>query len=329
MSNQSKTDNASLPTSSNQLSRFLFDDLAVRGIAVQLDSVWRDIHEAYAYPEEIMRILGEAVTATTMLAGNIKFSGSLKLQIHNQTGDQPNNQPIKLLLAQCRDDLHTRGLVHWRDFATDQSHLSLADSQIALTLQHDNTGRDYQGLIDASSGSLAIGLETYYDNSEQLPTRIWLFIHADYACGIMLQRMPAKLGKHVDSNADNASTEADPAQQEALDDGWQRLQMLTDTLKAEEIATLPIQEILHRLYHEEQVELLAAREVHKHCPCINEQRIENMLKGLGQQELEETIEQEGIVRVNCEFCNTDFEYDAIDVQQLFNTSAAPGSDMPQ
>lgn len=308
---------------SNQLSRFLFDDLAVRGIAVQLGNVWQDIHTAYDYPAEIRRILGESVAATAMLAGNIKFDGTLKLQIQNSAEDQP----VQWLLAQCRSDLQLRGLVHWRDFATDFARstdlLSLTGSQIALTLQHDNTGRDYQGLIDASSGSLATGLEAYYEQSEQLPTRMWLFINDHSACGFMLQRLPAERGIGVVTNNEQQ------AKHDELDDGWKRLQLLADTLKPEEIAALPMPEILHRLYHEENVQLLATRDVQKYCPCVNEQRIENMLKGLGHNELQETIEQEGIVRVNCEFCNTDFEYDAIDVQQLFNENSVPGSDLEQ
>lgn len=299
------------PIPRNQVTRFMFNEHAVRGLAVQLDDTWQNIHQAYNYPTEIRRLLGEATAATSLLTANIKFSGVLKLQIR---GDAPD-MPVQWLLAQCRDDLQVRGLAQWRDFAADQdtTKLDLTGCQIALTLQNDDTGQNYQGLIDASSGDLGQGLQDYYEHSEQLPTRLWLHVSEQHACGFMLQQMPT----------------ADLSRDEWDEDAWQRLTLLADTLKADELFELPIENILQRLFHEEDVQIMAQREVTKLCPCIDEQRIDNMLRGLGQQELEETLDQEGSVKVNCEFCNTDFSYDAIDVQQLFADNSAPGSNQTQ
>lgn len=327
-------DTAPLPV--NQFSRFMFHNCPVRGLAVQLHDVWQDIHSAHDYPEPVRQLLGQAMAAITMLTGNIKFTGAIKLQIHSrmpEADSKPEDTPIKSLMAQCTDQLGLRGLVHWeQESVTNESTMFLEKNQIALTLQHYNTGKNYQGLIDSSSNSLAQGLEEYHLQSEQLPTRIWLFVTEESACGIMLQKMPEAASEldllKMQSKDDPVSNKA-TIEPFANEDAWERLQYLTETLKGEELSTLPITDVLHRLYHEEDCELLSTKPVTKFCPCKDENRVENMLRGLGKKELDETLEQEGVVKVNCEFCNIDFSYDSIDVEQLFNEDAVPGSPLTQ
>lgn len=301
----------------NQLSRFMFKDFAVRGLAIQLHDVWQSIHQAYDYPEAVRTLLGEAIAATGLLTGNVKFNGALKLQIlGSQEADRPSM--LNMLLTQCNNQMAIRGLAHVKDYGTeagtDIDPNLLLNCTISLTMQHDDTGKNYQGLIDADTGSLSQGIEHYCTHSEQLPTRMWLFVNEHTACGFMLQRMPPEHPEY-DSETD--------------EDGWERVQHLAGTLTLEEMAALPIKDILHRLFHQERYELMAVQSVSKFCPCVDEQRVDKMLRGLGRQELEDTIAEQGEIKVNCEFCNQDFVYDPIDVEQLCNQLVVPTADRTQ
>jgi molecular chaperone Hsp33 len=291
------------------LHRFLFERFPIRGHLVHLDAAWRALIEHRAYPDAIRGTLGEAVVASLLLAATIKFEGVLSLQLQ---GDGP----MHLLLVQCTSGLGVRGLARYRDLPADAPHeISdlVGEGNLTVTLETDDGAQRYQGIVPIEGERLAASLQGYFQNSEQLPTRLWL--HADEmgASGMLLQKLPGA----------EALPAADAA---ALDDAWRRVQIIGDTLTKEELRTLADAEILHRLFNEDDLRLFEPSPVYFRCRCSRE-RVAGMLQGLGETETRSVIEERGKVEVHCDFCNRAYVFDAVDVEQLFKApvAAARGS----
>ena len=176
--------------------------------------------------------------------------------------------------------------------------------RLAITLYPGTMGERYQGIIDLQKDSLAQCLEDYFRQSEQLATRLWLAADGEAAGGMLLQELPRETQD---------------------DDAWARDVHLGETIRHDELLQLPAREILHRLYHEEDVRLFEGEPVSFRCGCSRE-RIEAMLRGLGHGEVLDIIEEQGAVRVDCEFCNQRYEFDRVDVEALF--AAADQPDVP-
>lgn len=285
------------------LHRFVFEQYPIRGHLVHLDAAWRALIEHREYPQAIRDILGEAVAASLLLAGTVKFEGVLSLQLQ---GDGP----VHLLLAQCTSSLGVRGLARYRERheAARTGAAATGDligaGNLTVTLETDDGAQRYQGIVPITGDQLADSLQQYFENSEQLPTRLWLYADGDGASGMLLQRLPADGG--------GASTA--PA---AVDDAWRRVQLIGDTLTSEELRTLADAEILHRLFNEDDLRLFEPSPVYFRCRCSRE-RVGGMLQGLGETETRSVLAERGEVEVRCDFCNRAFVFDAVDVAQLFN-----------
>lgn len=278
--------------SGDALRRFMFESFPVRGEIVRLDASWRAVLERENYPPAVRALLGEAMAASVLLASTLKFDGLLTLQIQGE-GD------LHLLVAQCGSDLAVRGLAKWRGENPSGSLAELTGAgRLAITIERRKHQERYQGIVLADTVTLADCLEAYFSQSEQLPTRLWLAADDGGAAGMLLQQMPAAQG----------TTEADP-------DGWNRAKVLADTLAPEELLALEAQEVLRRLFHEEDLRLSDCRPVEFRCSC-SRQRVESALRLLGRDELGELLEAEGRIEVRCEFCNKAYELDAVDVEQL-------------
>lgn len=297
----------------DSLHRFLFEGYPIRGQLVHLDASWRALIEHRTYPVDLRDRLGEAVAASVLLAGTIKFDGVLSLQLQ---GDGP----VHLLLAQCTSGLGVRGLARYREAdavaqATDFIEL-LSAGTLTVTLETDDQSQRYQGIVPITGPGLAESLQLYFANSEQLPTRLWLFANGERACGMLLQRLPQEGGT---GGTESGAVRHDEA---GIDDAWRRLQLIGDTLTAEELLTLADTEILHRLFHEDDLRLYEASPVFFRCRCSRE-RVGGMLQGLGETETRSVLAERGEVEVRCDFCNRAYVFDAVDVEQLFKP-AIPG-----
>ena len=287
------------------LHRFVFEGLPIRGHLVHLDAAWRALIEHRQYPAAIRDTLGEAVAASLLLAATIKFEGVLSLQLQ---GDGP----VPLMLAQCTSGLGVRGLARIRDGepVTDAAAGVTAlfgAGNLTVTLENDDRTQRYQGIVPIGGERLAESLQDYFENSEQLPTRLWLHADEHGASGMLLQRLPA-----AGSNALH------------IEDAWRRVQLLGDTLTPAELAGLADTEILHRLFHEDDVRLFDPAPVFFRCRCSRE-RVVGMLQGLGEAETRSIIAERGQVEVSCDFCNRAYVFDAVDVEQLFKAAAPGGS----
>ncbi|MGD0504231.1 MAG: Hsp33 family molecular chaperone HslO [Steroidobacteraceae bacterium] len=292
------------------LHRFVFEHYPIRGHLVHLDAAWRALIEHRAYPDAIRGLLGEAVAASLLLAATIKFDGVLSLQLQ---GDGP----VHLMLVQCTSGLGVRGLARHRESpgesTADGIGALIGSGNLTVTLETDDGAQRYQGIVPIEGARLAESLELYFQNSEQLPTRLWLHADDSGACGMLLQRLPS---------GDRGASAPASASAAAIDDAWRRVQLIGDTLTPEELSTLADVEILHRLFNEDDIRLFEPSPVYFRCRCSRE-RVAGMLQGLGEAETRSILAERGEVEVRCDFCNRAYLFDAVDVAQLFNVGV-PG-----
>jgi molecular chaperone Hsp33 len=297
------------------LHRFMFEQFPIRGHLVHLDAAWRALTLHREYPAAIRDTLGEAVAASLLLAATVKFKGVLSLQLQ---GDGP----VHLLLAQCTDGLGVRGLARYQEgIHTGAGAGTGADADgivdligagnLTVTLETDDGAQRYQGIVPIAGQRLAESLQVYFENSEQLPTRLWLHADAFGASGMLLQKLPAA----------EAPPGADTA---AVEDAWRRVQLIGETLTPEELQTLADAQILHRLFNEDDVRLFEPAPVYFRCRCSRE-RVSRMLQGLGHAETRSVLAERGEVEVRCDFCNRAYVFDAVDVEQLFNADVTGDS----
>jgi molecular chaperone Hsp33 len=288
------------------LHRFLFDRFPIRGHLVHLDAAWRALIEHRQYPDAIRETLGEAVVASLLLAATIKFDGVLSLQLR---GDGP----MHLLLAQCTSGLGVRGLARYREgegaSGSHKINELIGNGNLTVTLENEENAQRYQGIVPIEGERLADSLQAYFQNSEQLPTRLWLHADAQGASGMLLQKLPG-------------ASSLPPADAALVDDAWRRVQLIADTLTPEELRTLADAEILHRLFNEDDLRLFEPSPVYFRCRCSRE-RVAGMLQGLGEAETRSVIAERGKVEVHCDFCNRAYVFDAVDVEQLFKAPVPP------
>jgi molecular chaperone Hsp33 len=292
--------------SEDVLHRFLLEKAGVRGVMVRLGASWHEIASRVDYPAELRQTLGQAVAASALLTGNIKFEGSLSLEFKSQGA-------LRLLFAECTDKGRLRGLARFDAEAFDASApldlSALPESALAITIGQVDRGR-YQGLVDLDSASIASALENYFERSEQLPARIMLAADDSHAVGLILQPVPGE-GGHSAAAAD--------------DDAWERVGHLTATLSASEMLSTRPEELLYRLYHEETVRMYEPKPLAFGCTCSQE-RVEGMLRALGRDEVEATLDdRDGEIEVVCEFCATAYTFDRVDAERLLTQSDTPPS----
>jgi molecular chaperone Hsp33 len=303
----------------DQLKKYLTEDRSVRIQAVRLDATWKAVQANHDYPPAITHLLGELVAASTLLAANIKFDGSLVLQIQ---GDGP----IALLVVECRNDLSLRATVKMReghDVPSDGNMQSLLNPGgngrfiVVLDPQRKLPGQQaYQGIVPLQGDTVAEALQHYMKASEQLDTRLWLAADADHATGMLIQRLPY----HGGSDAP-ALTEQNAAET------WDRACALAGTIKRDELLATDIDTLIHRLFWEETLVAFDPLAVRWHCPCTRE-RVASMLRTLGQEEINSILAERGQVDVACDFCGKPYKFDSVDCASLFSSGAAPAADEP-
>ncbi len=285
---------------SDLLTRFLLERAGVRGVRVHLRDAWREIAGREAYPPVVAELLGQASAAAALFTGHAKVDGRLSVQLR---GDGS----LRTLFAECTAAGTLRGIVQLAgdgsDVTRDLRALG-AGAVLAITIENPgHGGRDpmrYQGLVGLDAATLPGAFEDYFRQSEQLPTRILLAADDSAAAGLMLQKLPGDVGD---------------------DDGWTRASALFDTLGADELLALSPDELLHRLYHEDEPRIVGTRELRFGCSCSRE-RVAAMLESLGPDEARAAV-IDGAARVRCEFCGQSYAFDPADVDALFTRRTRP------
>jgi molecular chaperone Hsp33 len=283
--------------SNDQLIKFIFDQHPVRGQMLTLGDTWHTALENHAYPAFIKTLLGELMAATALLATSLKFQGKLIMQVQGQG-------PISLMVVESTHDLNLRAYAQFEETVQPADFKTLfGEGYLVLTIRRDDTDQQYQGYVSLEGETVAQLMENYLSQSEQLTTRVWLAHSSAGISGLLLQKMPETGGTSVEGD-------------------WEHLLALANTLTHDELNTLAHEDILHRLFHEEEVRLLETLRLDFN-DTFSREKIAVMLQSLGEEELQKTLEEQGEVCVTCQFTGKSERFNAQDVASLFAPQTDP------
>lgn len=278
----------------DQLNRYIFEDMNVRGELVQLAESYQHMLQNHNYPDSIKHIIGELFAATSLLTATLKFTGDIAVQIQG-------NGPVSYVAINGTDKQALRGVARYSQAPTDNKLSSaFGDKGFMVITITPEKGERYQGIVALEKESISACLEDYFQQSEQLDTHIWLYtdVQQGLAAGMLLQRLPG--------------------QEKELDDAnMEHLAQLTATVKPEEIFSLAANDLLYRLYHQEQVKVFEPQAVTFHCGCSKDKTY-NALASIQPTELTAILQEEGKIEVKCEYCLTNYRFVETDLAELLN-----------
>jgi molecular chaperone Hsp33 len=304
----------------SELHKFLFDGLPVRGLLVRLTGDWREVlarreSAQDAFPAPVRELLGEMAAAGVLMQSNIKFDGAVVMQIHGEG-------PVKLTVAEVKSDLSFRVTAKVTGEMPPVPRLDTlvnvnGKGRCAITLdprQKLPGQQPYQGVVALHGDHgeplhrLSEVLEHYMLQSEQLDTKLVLAANDEVAAGLLIQRLPVEGA----GNLGGARNEDDIGG----DEDYRRIAMLAATLTSDELLTLDADTILRRLFWEEKVLRYEPQHPRFACSCSRE-RVGNMLKSLGREEVDGIVVEQGRVEIGCDFCGVKYHFDVVDVGELF------------
>jgi len=295
-----------VPDGSDRVRRFVLERHPIRGHSARLTRAWLELREHQDYPPAVESLLGEAVVASVLLAATLKFDGTLTLQLQGKG-------LVNLLVAQCTHDFKVRGMARHDPIPDDADFGALTgEGQIVVTVEAKDRASNYQGVVPITGKSIAECLEAYFIQSEQLPTRVALASTPGVVSGMLLQRIPGEGGKQAP---------VDPA---ALESVWMKTDHAMLGLSARELLEDDIEQRLVRMFGDDQVRVFSGHDVKFECRCSRE-RVANVLRSLGVEEVRSVIVEQGSVTVTCEFCQKPYKFDPIDAEQLFADASPRGS----
>ena len=314
----------------SELHKFLFEGLPVRGMIVRLTDAWTEVLQRRnsnsatgAYPAPVQELLGEMAAAGVLMQSNIKFNGALVLQVF---GDGP----VKLAVAEVQSDLSLRATATVNGEVLPDAKLSQmvnvgGGGRCAITLDPEDKfpgQQPYQGvvpLVDAQGRKLdrlSDVLSHYMLQSEQLDATLVLAANDQVAAGLLVQRMPLKGQANIAAGSAHREDEDQIGQNE----DYNRIAHLAATLTRDELLTLDVDTILHRLFWEEKLLRFEPQQGEQGprfaCSCSRE-RVSRMLQSLGQDEVESVLAEQGQIEVGCEYCGQQYHFDAVDAAQIF------------
>ena len=298
----------------NYSRRFTIENLDIRGQVVRLTDVWRDMHHARHYPPHIQQFLGELACVAVLVGAGLKHPGRASLHIQRKRAETDAGAETfagPLAVLDCTETLALRGIAGANNAAANAPGVKsltapfsewVKDCTLAMSLTYTGTSQIYQSVVPVSGLSVAECFEHYFDLSEQLPTHLWLAANESGAGALLLQKLP---------NADQKDV-----------DGWARVEQLAASVREPELTTLPAEQLLARLFSEEDVRLYEAKPVTYACKR-DVQKVEGMLRSLGREEVEATLAELGIIEVKDDICNQLYRFDAAAVKRLFESDYEP------
>lgn len=292
------TNSVSLPKDCVQ--GFILRNLHVRGQWIHLDRTYQAIRAIHPYPMTVRMLIGEALAASALISSTLKYEGRTTLQIEGPG-------PIKLLLAQCNHLFHLRGLAKWDENVDLESITKLfSKAQCLISITQAASQETYSGIVPLDHDNLALCLENYFQQSEQLPTKFYFASTHESIVGLMLQTLP-----------NEAMTE----------DMWQHVTCLADTLTQPELLSVAPMALMHRLFHGEDTQWFVETPVEFKCSC-SLQKSEQAVITFGEKEAMDIFNSTSSLVVHCEFCNQSYAFDKIDVYRIFHPSSeAPPSSL--
>jgi molecular chaperone Hsp33 len=294
---------------------FAIKPLGVRGRLVRLGPVLDDILGRHSYPDAVSALVAESVSLTAMLGTALKFEGKFIIQTKT-------SGPVSMLVADFKSPHGVRGVAKYSAEALaaldkpDQKQL-LGDGYLAMTVDQGQAMERYQGIVPLGQATLADAAHTYFQQSEQIPTRLRMAAGPMLTPGaekplwragaIMVQHLPSEGGSSPLAIQSGDAPEGTDIQLEE-DDNWVKARLLLDTVEDHELLdpTLTPEELLYRLYHEDGVTVYPAIEIHRHCTCSRE-TVTQMLVNFSKEDRADMV-KDGAIEVVCEFCSTAYQF---------------------
>lgn len=276
------------------LNRYLFDEKHARGELVQLERSFQHILANHDYPTGVQKLMGELLAATCLLTATLKFDGEIAVQLQ---GDGP----ISYAVINGNDQQVMRGVAKLNKKTEEEGLQALIGKGVMVITIQPKNGEPYQGVVPLEKETLAECLANYFETSDQIPTSIWLFtdLTKQKAAGSLIQLLPDSGNK----------------EQQLAD--YEHLCQLTNTIKAEEIFTLPADDLLYRLYHQEDVRIFEPQKVSYKCSC-SEAKCLTAISQFGATELKSIFEEQGHVSMTCDYCLTDYTFDEPQLASFIN-----------
>lgn len=273
------------------LNRYLFNDMHVRGELVQLSKSYQNIIKNHNYPVGVRLLLGELMAATCLLTATLKFEGEITVQLQ---GDGP----IGYMSVNGDNNQKMRGIAK---FKPEQGHTKastlnglIGKGTMVITIRPEK-GEAYQGVVALDQATLAECLAHYFEVSEQIPTKIWLFSDDEkqQVAGSLVQLLP-----DGDGSSENLTKQ---------ESDFEHISQLTNTIKADEIFSLDAQALLYRLYHQEKVSLFEAQAVSYQCGCSHEKCL-GAISQIAPDEIESILAEQSKISMTCDYCLTTYDF---------------------
>lgn len=273
------------------IQHFIFEEADVRGKMVRLEKSTETIMKQHHYPLVIQEILGQLLTSAVLLSSTLKYKGQLTLQYQGKGA-------LTLLVAKCTDNFDIRGLAQW-DNNAELSEIKHAffSGKLIITLENFQDNQRYQSIIEINHKTMSEAFEAYFTQSEQIPTKIILAHDKRHFSGFLIQKMPSHSSQSLDF--------------------WQHINILTQTLKAEELLKWNNETVLHHLFHEENIRLFEQEWIQFNCTC-SEEKSKNSLRLLGQKDALDYFLTNKCLTISCDYCNQQYNFNETMVRQLFH-----------
>lgn len=298
---------------------FQVEGLDIRGRAVQLGPMLNQILSRHTYPESVAQLLAEAIVLTVLLGTSLKFEGRLILQTKS-------DGPVDLLVADFQAPNSVRA---YAQFDQDKLDLAMSDDNalphqllgqgiLAFTIDQGAHMQRYQGIVEMKGETLSEMAETYFRQSEQIPTKLKLSVaeliakdeegntqHQWRAGGMLIQFLPHASDRMQQSDLPGGDLPDGVNQGEHTeDDAWLEAKVLMETVSPSELTDPQVgsERLLYRLFHERGVRVYPASEVKDECQCSRD-KLFSVLSQMEKQDLSENV-IDGEIEIICEFCST-------------------------
>lgn len=280
----------------DQVLHFTIASRDVRGRIVRIDEALNAIISVHNYPPLIASLMAEALTLTAVIGSTLKNEdGQMTIQA------QSNKGAISLLVCDYINGA-IRGYAKYDaemlDARTDDNLETLfADGYLAITIDRAKQGR-YQGIVPLDGASITASVEHYFEQSEQLPTKIILGMRGDdhkISGALLVQHLP-----DGEEGKERLHVRLDHPE-------WEHVKILSQSMSGDELCDegIALEELAWRLFHEEEVHIEKGAIISKGCRC-NEAHIRDVIAKFPDSERQEMANEQGQIVVDCKFCSKDF-----------------------
>jgi len=299
---------------------FQLDGADIRGRVARLDGVLDGILKQHDYPPQVEALVAEMALLTALIGQTIKLRWKLSLQVQSKGpvrmiatdyyGPDDEGNPARIRAYASYD----------KDRLTDAAPFDqVGEGYFAIMIDQGKGTTPYQGIAPLTGGSLAACAQSYFAQSEQLPTRFSLSFgksteqgKAEHwrAGGVMIQHMPKASPLVADADGSGEVLTADDLLNADEADNWDRVNILLDTVEDMELIgpQVPPADLLFRLFHEEKTRVYDTQPVRFGCTC-SEDRVRQSLSIYSAADIATMTTEDGRVTADCQFCGSHYDLD--------------------